>query len=212
MMWHDWRQVIARARVLPIVSVKDVEGTTALVDDLVAAGIGAVEILFRHPAAADALRACRRRHPGLLIAAGTILGAAARDAAVEAGADVLIAPGLTPELAALCRDGPLPLLPGAQTPSEVMAALGAGFQVLKFYPAEPNGAPAILRDYANVFPDAVFVPTGGIVEAVLERYAGLPNVLAVGGSWLQAGLEPGPGRSSALAGRVARARALMGAG
>jgi 2-dehydro-3-deoxyphosphogluconate aldolase/(4S)-4-hydroxy-2-oxoglutarate aldolase len=209
-MRDDWRSILSVERVLPIVAVKDVESTVELVDDFVAAGIGALEILFRQPAAPAALRACRQRHPRLLLAAGTILGAAARDAAVEAGADCLVAPGLTPELATICRGGPLPLVPGAQTASEVMAALTAGYEVLKFYPAEPNGAPAILRDYANVFPDAVFVPTGGIVEGALERYAALPNVLAVGGSWLQAGLEPGPRRPAELAERVGRARAIMG--
>jgi 2-dehydro-3-deoxyphosphogluconate aldolase/(4S)-4-hydroxy-2-oxoglutarate aldolase len=212
MTGNDWKTALSTARVLPILAVKDVETTIALVDDLVAAGIDAIEILFRNEAAPTALRACRDRHPQLLLAAGTILSVAARDAAIAAGADCLIAPGLTPELAAMCRDGPLPLVPGAQTASEVMAALTAGFDVLKFYPAEPNGAPDILRDYANVFPEASFVPTGGITEGVLARYAALTNVVAVGGSWLQAGLMPGPDRATALGWRVARARSLMSAG
>jgi 2-dehydro-3-deoxyphosphogluconate aldolase/(4S)-4-hydroxy-2-oxoglutarate aldolase len=211
MTGHDWKRSLANARVLPIVAVKDVESTVALVDDLVAAGINAIEILFRNVAAPAALRACRDRHPRLLLAAGTILGTAARDAAISAGADCLIAPGLTPELAAICRDSRLPFIPGAQTASEVMAALTAGFDLLKFYPAEPNGAPDILRDYANVFPEVSFLPTGGITEGTLARYAALTNVVAVGGSWLQAGLMPGPDRATALGWRVARARSLMNA-
>jgi 2-dehydro-3-deoxyphosphogluconate aldolase/(4S)-4-hydroxy-2-oxoglutarate aldolase len=212
MKGYECKIALAAARVLPILSVKDVESTVALVDDLVTAGIHAIEILFRNEAAPAALRACRDRHPQILLAAGTILGVTSREAAIAAGADCLIAPGLTPELAAICRDGPLPLVPGAQTASEVMAALTAGFDILKFYPAEPNAAPDILRDYANVFPEASFVPTGGITEGVLASYAALTNVVAVGGSWLQAGLMPGPDRATALGWRVARARSLMSAG
>jgi 2-dehydro-3-deoxyphosphogluconate aldolase/(4S)-4-hydroxy-2-oxoglutarate aldolase len=212
MKGYECKIALAAARVLPILSVKDVESTVALVDDLVTAGIHAIEILFRNEAAPAALRACRDRHPQILLAAGTILGVTSREAAIAAGADCLIAPGLTPELAAICRDGPLPLVPGAQTASEVMAALTAGFDILKFYPAEPNATPDILRDYANVFPEASFVPTGGITEGVLASYAALTNVVAVGGSWLQAGLMPGPDRATALGWRVARARSLMSAG
>ncbi len=207
-MTTDWKAALAAARLLPIISAPDADAAVALIDDFATAGITAVEILFRASAAPAALARARARHPQLLLAAGTILDMAAREAAIAAGADLLIAPGLTPTLAALCRAGP-PLIPGAQTPSEVMAAREAGFGVLKFYPAEPNDAPAILPDYANVFADIAFVPTGGITEAALPRYAKLRNVIAVGGSWLHAGLEPGPGRATALAERVARGRALM---
>jgi 2-dehydro-3-deoxyphosphogluconate aldolase / (4S)-4-hydroxy-2-oxoglutarate aldolase len=205
-----WTERLAAARIVPIIAVSDPDTTVALVDDLVAAGIAAVEILFRHPDAPTVLARCRSRHSLLFLAAGTILTSARADAAVRAGADLIISPGYTAEHARDWASRPVPVLPGAQTASEVMAASAAGFTTLKFYPAEPTDAPAVLRDYANVFPDVRFVPTGGIGEAALARYAPLRNVLAVGGSWLHADLPPSADRVARLGERIAKARALMG--
>ncbi|MCX5512921.1 bifunctional 4-hydroxy-2-oxoglutarate aldolase/2-dehydro-3-deoxy-phosphogluconate aldolase [Kaistia algarum] len=207
----DVLERLAAARIVAIVSVGDVEGAVALVDDLAAAGVETVEILFRNADAPKALVRCRARHPEMLLAAGTIVTADLCRQAVEAGADLMISPGLTPALAAASRTVPLPLIAGVQTASEVMAAAELGLRLVKFYPAEPNGAPAILRDYANVFPAMRFVPTGGIGEAQLAAYGALKNVAAVGGSWLHAGLDPGPERVTILTQRVARAKGLMGA-
>lgn len=209
-MSSEWEARLAEARIMPIVSVGDLAETVALVDDLAGAGAAAVEILFRHPAAPDVLRLSRRRHPNLLLAAGTVINAELVGKAVDAGADVLVSPGLTPTLARTASGFSLPLIAGVQTASEVLLAAELGFKVLKFYPAEPNNAAAILKDYANVFPDILFVPTGGIGEAALPVYAGLRNVVAVGGSWLHAGLAPGDGRRSTMTANIARARALLG--
>lgn len=202
---------LSAARILPIVSIGTGQDAGRVVDALVAGGATAVEILFRHADAAALLSACRRRHPQLLLAAGTVMTANAAAAAREAGADMAISPGLTPALAAACADLSLPLLPGAVTPGEVMAAVELGFDLLKFYPAEANAAPVVLADYARVFPGVAFVPTGGIDQAALARYAPLSNVAAVGGSWLHA--KAGEGDLAAtVAERIAAARAVLGPG
>ncbi|MBS7702881.1 bifunctional 4-hydroxy-2-oxoglutarate aldolase/2-dehydro-3-deoxy-phosphogluconate aldolase [Chelatococcus asaccharovorans] len=210
-MSREWIGRLGAARVMPIVSVGDVDAATALVDDLVAGGAEAIEILLRSPRAPEVLRLCRRRHPEVLLAAGTVINAAGVGLAVEAGADVMISPGLTPALAAAALSSPLPLVPGVQTAGDVMLAAEYGLDVLKFYPAEPNDAATILKDYANVFPGTLFVPTGGIGEAALPKYASLRNVLAVGGSWLHAGLLPGATRPAALSRNMSEARRLLGA-
>ncbi|MBX3537728.1 MAG: bifunctional 4-hydroxy-2-oxoglutarate aldolase/2-dehydro-3-deoxy-phosphogluconate aldolase [Chelatococcus sp.] len=203
---------LAEARVMPIVSVGGEAEAIALVDDLVEAGAAAIEILFRHPRAANVLHHCRTRHRHILLAAGTIMDTELGRQAAEAGADFMISPGLTPSLAAFAATTSLPLIPGAQTPSEVMLAAEHGFQVLKFYPAEPNDAAAILKDYANVFPSIYFIPTGGIGEPSLAKYGALPNVLAVGGSWTHGRLPPGSERPAEVANALRRARSLLGAG
>jgi len=186
-MSASWFERLSAARMMPIVTVRAVGEAVALVDDLVEAGVAAVEILFRSAGAPEALARCRERHPRLLIAAGTILSAELCARAADSGADFMVSPGLTPELAAAAKASPLPLLPGAQTASEVMAAEALGFTALKFYPAEPNGAPQ------------------------LPAYAALRNVAAVGGSWLQAGLDANEGRRAELAARVMRAKEVLGA-
>ncbi|MGH6961764.1 MAG: keto-deoxy-phosphogluconate aldolase, partial [Dongiaceae bacterium] len=85
------------------------------------------------------------------------------------------------------------LLPGVMTPSEVMAAVAAGHRVLKLFPAEPAGGMAMLKALHGPFPDVAFCPTGGITPERLADYLALPNVIAVGGSWVttKAAIEAG---------------------
>ncbi len=175
---------LGAARVIPVVSVRSEEQGRETVDRLVAAGAGVIEIVLRSRLALQVLAEARARHPRVGLAAGTVLDAALYDAAVAAGADFAISPGLEAGLADHARRGRMPLIPGALTPSEVMTANRLGYVLLKYYPAEPTNGSIVLADYANVFPQTRFMPTGKISADVLPAYAGLPNVLCVGGSWL----------------------------
>lgn len=175
---------IAEAGIMPIVTVRDVADGLELVDRLVQAGTTAVEILFRTSHAPEVLREAKARHPSCLFAAGTIMDAESLGRARDAGADCLVSPGLTPQLAEIVSQSGLPLVPGVQTASEVMFAREAGYRLLKFYPAEAANALEVLADFANIFRDTTFMATGKISSAVLSNYARLPNVCAVGGSWM----------------------------
>jgi 2-dehydro-3-deoxyphosphogluconate aldolase/(4S)-4-hydroxy-2-oxoglutarate aldolase len=79
------------------------------------------------------------------------------------------------------------------TPSEIIAAIGAGHDLLKFFPAEPAGGVAALKALAGPFPQVTFCPTGGIHAELAKAYLALPNVIAVGGSWVtpQAAVDAG---------------------
>src|SRR5262249_44237740 len=74
--------------------------------------------------------------------------------------------------------------PGVMSPSELMAALAAGLTLFKFFPAEPAGGVEMLRALHGPFPQAAFCPTGGIDAAKAPSHLELPNVVAVGGSWV----------------------------
>jgi 2-dehydro-3-deoxyphosphogluconate aldolase/(4S)-4-hydroxy-2-oxoglutarate aldolase len=103
---------------------------------------------------------------------------------VAAGARFLVSPGCTRGLLEAATDSPVPFLPGCATPSEAMALAEAGFRVVKFFPAGPYGGAATLKALGAPLPDLSFVPTGGVGPANLSDYLALPNVLAVGGSWM----------------------------
>ncbi len=183
----DYPEMKARlraARVIPVVTVETEERGRETVDRLVEAGAGLIEIALRSQAAMKVLAATRTRHPHIALAAGTVLDATLYDAAVSIGVDLAVSPGFDVALSEYARKGPVPLIPGAVTASEVMNANRLGYTVLKFYPAEPTTAPAILSDYANVFPKTQFMPSGPVTPSVLRAYALLPNVICVGGSWL----------------------------
>jgi 2-dehydro-3-deoxyphosphogluconate aldolase/(4S)-4-hydroxy-2-oxoglutarate aldolase len=95
-----------------------------------------------------------------------------------------VSPGSTRELVSAARAGQQPWLPGVATVSEAMRMRNAGFDHLKFFPAGPSGGIAFLKAVAPVLQDVKFCPTGGVDQSNAESYLALPNVFAVGGSWV----------------------------
>ena len=105
-------------------------------------------------------------------------------AAIQAGAQFGVSPGLTPLLAQAVSHETLPFLPGVATASEVMQALDWGFDTFKLFPAAAIGGIPLLKSWAGPLAQARFCPTGGIDANNAASYLALDNVLAVGGSWL----------------------------
>ena len=176
-------RLLALGPVIPVLVIDRVEDAVPLAQALVAGGIAVLEVTMRTPAALEALRAMARV-PGAVVGAGTVLTPTQLHEVQAAGARFAVSPGLTPALARAATAAAFPLLPGAVTPSEVMAAHDAGFRHLKFFPAVQAGGLPMLRAYAAVFREVMFCPTGGITEATAGDYLSLPNVACVGGSWL----------------------------
>ena len=122
----------------------------------------------------------------VLLKGGTVLTLDSAAQVVETGAQFVVSPSTNPELIAYCRSEGIPVFPGAATPTEVDAAMRAGADAVKFFPAEAMGGIPVLKALAGPFRDVAFVPTGGINESNLADYLELPNVLACGGTWLVA--------------------------
>ena len=114
----------------------------------------------------------------------TVLNPKQFEDAARAGSKFIVSPGLTASLVAASADSPVPLLPGAITPGEIMAALEAGIDFLKFFPAEQAGGTTFLRSLHSPFAAARFCPTGGVSALNAEDYLAVPNVVCVGGSWV----------------------------
>ena len=169
---------------IPVVVIDDVSRVGAVMNALREAGIHTAEITFRTDCAADAIRFASRSFPDMEIGAGTVINEATCRAALDAGAKFIVSPGLSATVAALCKDAGVPYCPGCATPTEIMAALGLGLGVVKFFPADLFGGVAALKAYSSVFPGVRFIPTGGISAANEAEYLALPNVAAVGGTYL----------------------------
>lgn len=172
-----WRQL----PLLPVAVVHDVDEAIALADMLSAVGVPMVEVTLRTPRALAAIRAIREALPSMVVGAGTVCDLRQLDAAREAGALFAVSPGATTELLAAGQNY---LLPGVATPSEIMVARAAGYRLLKFFPAAAMGGTGVLSAMAGPFADVRFIPTGGIDGRNAATYLALPNVAAVGGSWL----------------------------
>ena len=202
----EWDEYLASVGVVPIVSLRDPDLAVPLVDVLVEAGLPCVEITFRAAGAERAIAAVRAERPHVLVGAGTVLTVEQADAALDAGAHFLVAPGTNPRIVdhVLRRGGRI--VPGIATPSEIELNLERGLKVLKFFPAEALGGTGFLRSVGGPFPDVTFVPSGGVSASNFRDYMALPNVRAVGGTWIapQVVLDQG---DLATVSRIARAAA-----
>ena len=167
--------------VVPVLTIEDEAHAVPLGRALVAGGIPMLEVTLRTPAAIGAIRRIAEEVEGAVVGAGTVLTPQDLDRAGEAGAKFAVSPGLASHARA---DGPIPLLPGVATSTELMRALEAGFRFLKFFPAVPAGGVGMLKAFAPVFPQARFCPTGGIGEDNAGEFLALPNVVCIGGSWV----------------------------
>lgn len=176
----DWRQ----PGVVPVVTIAEATQAVPLARALAEAGLRFVEVTLRSAAALEAIRRIAGELPEVVVGAGTLRRPADLEAALAAGARFLVSPGTTPALLSAAQGSPVPYLPGCVTPSEAMTLADAGFRVVKFFPAGPYGGTGTLRALAAPLPDLAFVPTGGVGPENLQDYLALPNVVAVGGSWM----------------------------
>ena len=175
------QEMMTRAPVVPVLTIEDEAHAVPLGRALVAGGLPMLEVTLRTPQALGAIRRIAEEVEGAIPGAGTVLNARDLDRCVEAGAKFAVSPGLGE---AARPDGPIPLLPGVATATEVMAAIAAGFEYLKFFPAVPAGGVAMLKAFAPVFPQVRFCPTGGVSLENAPQFLGLANVVCVGGSWV----------------------------
>jgi 2-dehydro-3-deoxyphosphogluconate aldolase/(4S)-4-hydroxy-2-oxoglutarate aldolase len=128
-------------------------------------GLRAIEITMSVPEAPALIAALRASLPAdVLVGAGTVLAASQADAVVEAGAQFVVSPGLDRAVFERCAAARVPLLPGAMTPTEVMACRALGLDAVKLFPSD-TGGPAHLRALRSVFAGMAFVPTGGVTSA-----------------------------------------------
>ena len=199
---------VAAIGVVPVIAIDTVEHTEPLADALLAGGLSVVEITFRTEAAADVIARLSEKRPELLVGAGTILSPGQVTRAVEAGAVFGLAPGFDPAVVDAASTANLPFAPGIMTPSDISLAAGKGCRLMKFFPATPAGGPSMLRNIAAPFAHLGlrFVPTGGVTLETMRDWLALPEIAAVGGTWIA---KPEDMREGKWADITAKARAAV---
>ena len=168
-MSHALIGTLSAARVVPVIRTGATAHAATAVAWLREAGITVFEITMTVPDA-PALIADLAREPGLLVGAGTVASAAQADAVLKAGAKFLVAPWVGEEIVAPAHEAGAAVMLGALTPTEVRAALAAGADVVKVFPASSAGGPGHIRALKSVFPDVVFCPTGGVDPSNLRQW------------------------------------------
>jgi 2-dehydro-3-deoxyphosphogluconate aldolase / (4S)-4-hydroxy-2-oxoglutarate aldolase len=157
----DVLDAIRSDRVVAVIRGERVSDPVGLAATLAEAGIRAIEFTFTIPRVLAAIEAAAGS--GAIVGAGTVRDERQARDAVSAGAQFLVSPACVEEVAGVARDAKLPVFLGALTPTEVDAALKAGTSAVKLFPAGIGG-PAYLRDLRGPFPNAAFIPSGGITE------------------------------------------------
>jgi 2-dehydro-3-deoxyphosphogluconate aldolase/(4S)-4-hydroxy-2-oxoglutarate aldolase len=180
----DAQALLRGSRIIPVYTPGSVEEAVAVSRALLRGGIGAIEVTLRTPVAVDAIAAIAAQVPGMKVGAGTVLDAAQLRQVQAAGAAFAVSPGSSAELLAAAREQSIAYLPGVATGSEVMAAMAAGYRLLKLFPAQAINALELLAAWRGPFAQARFCPTGGIDAVRARDYLRQANVACLGGSWL----------------------------
>lgn len=171
--------------VVPVVVIDDLARVEGLGGALKRGGLPLAEVTFRTGEAIDALRMLAL-DADLIVGAGTVVRPEQVNAAQAAGAKFVVMPGFNRRVVDRCREIAMPVIPGICTPSEVIAALESGIELMKFFPAEASGGTEMLRALSAPFPEIRLIPTGGVNSENAASYLRLPEVAAVGGSWMVA--------------------------
>ncbi|MBO4578942.1 MAG: bifunctional 4-hydroxy-2-oxoglutarate aldolase/2-dehydro-3-deoxy-phosphogluconate aldolase [Clostridiales bacterium] len=180
----DFFDKAERAGIIPVVVIDDAADAVDTARALLAGGVSFMEITLRTACAPDAIRLVKENVPEMTVGAGTVLSLKAARTAIDAGATFIVSPGFVPEVADYCVTTSIPYIPGCVTPTEIIAAVSKGFDVVKFFPASVYGGIKAIKELASVFRSIKFLPTGGVNADNLEDYIREPYIAAVGGSWV----------------------------
>lgn len=185
---NNWKitsaDVFKQGPVVPVLVIERLDDALPIARALIAGGINVLEVTLRTQAALAVIEIIAKELPEAYIGAGTVTNRDQLKAVTDAGAKFAISPGLTADLLAAGREGSIPLIPGISNISDLMKANDAGYDHLKFFPAEAAGGVKALKSIGGPFPNTVFCPTGGIGPDNYKEYLALPNVRCVGGSWV----------------------------
>ena len=197
--------IMRTSPVIPVLVIDDAAHARPVAEALVAGGLRVLEVTLRTPCALDVI-AAMRAVDGAIVGAGTVLNEADLRASIDAGAEFIVAPGLTEPLGAAAIRSGIPFLPGVANAGDIMRGLDMGLTHFKFFPAEASGGLKALKALAAPFSGCRFCPTGGITAESAPAWLAEEAVLCVGGSWLVARGTPDPDAITAMARRASDLR------
>lgn len=185
MQSNEVRRRIAEIGIIPCARVKVPDHAQFAAETLYATGIPIVEVPLTLPEAPEVIGEMTKRHPDLIIGAGTVLDEEAAQRAIDAGARFITSPGFIPEIVAYAKRADVVVFPGALTPSEVIAAWKMGADFVKIFPAATAGGTDYVRALKVPLPQIPLIVTGGVNQLTAFDYilAGA-HAIGVGGELL----------------------------
>lgn len=169
-------------KIIPVVVLKKIEERTEVLTALKGNNINCAEICFRTDCAEQAIKLAVKEFPYMHIGAGTVINGEQAKKAIKAGAKFIVSPGLSEDVAKICKKAGIQYYPGCVTPTEIMKAIELGLTVVKFFPSNIYGGLKAMKALAAPFPQIKFIPTGGVDSSNIEEYLAWDKIYAVGGS------------------------------
>ncbi|MDA9973691.1 bifunctional 4-hydroxy-2-oxoglutarate aldolase/2-dehydro-3-deoxy-phosphogluconate aldolase [Gammaproteobacteria bacterium] len=170
-------------RTLPTLTLSSIEEAKKVFSVLQAANINSIEVTLRPSVSDDAIEFLSNQ-PEINLGLGTVLSLTQLLKFKNLNISYVVSPGFNEEVHNYCRLEEITYIPGVETASEVMRMMSFGLNQLKFFPAEQSGGTEKLKAFYAVFPSITFLCTGGIDLNNYKQYVELPNVFAVGGSFV----------------------------
>lgn len=201
---RDIETIMRTAPVIPVIVINDVADAVPMAQALVAGGLKVLEVTLRTPAALEAI-ALMKQVEGAIVGAGTVIDPATLDAALKAGSEFIVSPGLTQNLGKAAIESGIPFLPGTANAGDIMLGLDMGLTHFKFFPAMAAGGIPALKALSAPFGQCKFCPTGGVTLESAGNWLALDPVLCVGGSWM---IPSGPLDAAAIQRNASAAHSL----
>lgn len=175
---------LSEIKVCPVVVLDDVADAVPLAKALAAGKLPMAEVTFRTAAAADSIKAIAENCPDVIVGAGTVLDREQCARAINAGAQFIVSPSFSDEVAQYAIGHGVPYCPGTCTPTDIANALRYNLPMVKFFPAAAYGGLKTIKALASVFPQLKFMPTGGVSPENVNEYLGFDKIVCVGGTWV----------------------------
>ncbi len=180
-------ELLHHYKVVPVVVIKELNETIPMLSALCEGGLPVAEITFRTDCAANAIALGIKTFPNMYIGAGTVINVAQAQKAIDAGAKFIVSPGLSTEVAEVCKKFETSYIPGCVTPTEIMQAIALGITTVKFFPANVYGGINAIKALSAPFPQVKFLPTGGVDISNINEFLAFDKIVAVGGSFMMRG-------------------------
>lgn len=168
---------------IPLIRAASASEAIELAEPIKEGGASFLEITMTVPSAIEVLRELSEKYKDdLIMGAGTVLDPETARAAILAGAQFIVSPSLNFDLISLARRYSVIVIPGAMTPTEILAAWDAGADLVKVFPAGPLGGPEYIKAIRGPFPQILLMPSGGVnIDNVGDFIRAGSAVVAAGG-------------------------------
>jgi 2-dehydro-3-deoxyphosphogluconate aldolase / (4S)-4-hydroxy-2-oxoglutarate aldolase len=173
------RNTIAQIGILPAIRLSSAEDTVFTVNTLAESGIPIAEVTLTTPRAVEIIADLACANPEVVVGAGTVLDVEVARRCLDAGAKFLSSPGLDLEIVDFARQHDIAVLPGALTPSEIMAAQKVGADFIKIFPCSLYGGASYIKTLQAPFPGFPLLAAGGVTQQTAADFI-LAGAVAVG--------------------------------